>query len=386
MRSVLLVTLEYPPQIGGIAEYLSCVTEALGPDRIHILAPEVPEAHDTDMAAGAPIYRRRLSSRFLRPRWLPAVYWTWWLCRKERPQALVISHVLPMGHVAWLMRRFLGIPYVVILHGMDIASAVAAQGRKRRETGRILSAAALVVANSGYTAQWVRSLGIGEDRIAVVKPAPSLLLPQQVAEGDADSFRDRHGLGGRFMLLFVGRLVRRKGADIIIRVLPVLKDRGIDAGLVVVGDGPERPALEALAEELGVSDRVSFPGPLQGRDLAAAYAAADVFVMTPQSRGPDVEGFGIVYLEANLFGKPVIGSRSGGVPDAVRDGETGLLVEAGRPEDLAEAVGRLHRDPGLRERLGSRGQRRVRAEFGDNRQAKRFVAVLDSIIGHRDDC
>jgi len=384
MKSALLITLEYPPKLGGIAVYLSKLVDNLPLGRIQVMVPPDPEAHDIDMLSAAPIYRRRLVWRWLRPSWLPAWYWTSWICRKEgEPAAIVVSHLLPMGEVAYWMKRRRKIPYMVIVHGMDAALALSAGGRKRRNAARILGAADLVVANSEYTARLAETLGVDKGRITVVRPSPEFDAETAVPEGRRDEVRERHGLRNEFTVLSVGRLVARKSFDVCLRALAELKNRGLEMRYIVAGDGPERSRLEKLAADLGLAESVTFAGAVSDDELAGLYAASDVVVMAPRGLGPDVEGFGIVYLEANLFGKPAVGSRSGGVPEAVLHERTGLLVAPGDAVELAEALKRLAEDPALRERLGQAGRRRVLEEFGWARQSAAFAAALDHVTAGR---
>ncbi len=384
MRSALLITLEYPPRLGGIAVYLSKLVDSLPVGRIQVLAAPDPDAHETDMRSAAPIYRRRLVWRWLRPSWLPAWFEVNWLCRKEGdPSAIVVSHILPMGEVAYSMKRRRKIPYMVICHGMDLALALSSGGRKRRNAERILGAADMVAANSEYTARLAESLGAPKSRITIVRPCPDFPADTEVDERELVEVRGRHAIGDAFTVLSVGRLVARKGFDISIKAVAELKRRGQKVRLVIVGDGPERKRLEKLADELEVAEAVVFAGAAPARELAALYAACDVMVMAPKSLGADVEGFGIVYLEANLFGKPAIGSRAGGVPEAVLHEQTGLLVQPGDALELAEAIERLIKDPALRDRLGHNGRRRVLREFTWPKQAAAFSAALDHITAGR---
>jgi phosphatidylinositol alpha-1,6-mannosyltransferase len=373
---ILLATLEYPPQIGGIAEYLRHAVDAFPPGAVHVLAPSVgDQAHEIDMRSDAPIYRRELLARFLRPRWLPALYWTDWLAKKERPSLLLVSHLLPMGDIARIVGRRYRIPYGVIVHGMDAALAIDAGGAKKARASRILAGAAFVVANSAYTAHLVGSLGVPAGKIAVVRPSPSFPATVTVTEEQRADVRRRYALGADFTLLSVSRLVARKGIDDVIDAIAELRHQGVFVRYLVAGDGPERKKLERKVAKLELQDRVRFAGAVPHGELPAVFAAGDAFVLVPKSIGPDVEGFGIVYLEANLVGRPVIGSRSGGVPDAVIHEKTGLLVDAEDRGQLVHAVRRLMGDRDLRRRLGEQGRRRVIEEFDWRRQMSGLVAA-----------
>src|SRR5512142_1705096 len=363
MKTIVLATLEYPPQTGGIATYLANVVACFPKGSVHVLAPEGGDTHATDMRSDAPIYRRPLLGKWVRPRWLSALYWTDWLVRKERADMLVVSHLLPMGQVARLLKRHRGLPYAVIVHGMDVALALEAGGTKRAQARAVLEDAQLVVANSAYTAHLAESAGAKKERVMIVRPCPGFPTYLTVPPGRLETVRQYYALGGGFRLLSVGRLVSRKGFADAIEALALLRERGRDVSLAIVGDGPERGRLEDLAKTRGVADHVTFTGKVPDEDLPALYALCDAFVMAPRSVGPDVEGFGIVYLEANLMAKPVIGSRAGGVPDAVIDGKTGLLVDPGDPDAIAKAVAALMDDPALWERLGRDGRARAIDEF-----------------------
>ncbi len=376
MRPVLLVTLEYPPQIGGIAEYLRRITEQFPAGAVEVLAPERADAHETDMTSSVPIFRARLVSSGLRPRWLPALWRTWKLARQRDTSFILVSHLLPMGTVARLVGRWLKIPYGVMVHGTDLNLALAAHGRKRREAQRVLREARYVIANSSYTANLVSGLGVQPERLLTVRPCPSFPPETVVDEIAADKLRVALGVGASFLVLSVGRLVARKDFATVIRAVAELRGRGYDVRYVIVGDGPERQALELAAVQAGIEQYVKFAGAVPAADLPTYFSAADVFAMVPRSGVDGVEGFGIVYLEANLMGRPAIGSRSAGVPDAVRDGKTGLLVNPGDVNELALALRSLADDPVRATRLGLEGRQRVLEQFTWRRQAAPLVETL----------
>ncbi|MBU1915911.1 glycosyltransferase family 4 protein, partial [Patescibacteria group bacterium] len=288
----------------------------------------------------------------------------------------VVSHLLNMGRVALNMRRLFGLPYIVILHGMDVALAASGGWRKRSAARAILSQATQVICNSNYTANWAKSLGLSAAKISIVNPPPSLAIDTSIEQRQVQEFRQRHKIGDDFLLLSAGRLVTRKGFDICLEAVAALFQEGRNISYVIIGAGPDKDKLEQQAIRLGIFDRVRFLGAVSAIELATAYAACDTFVMIPRSLGGDIEGFGIVYLEANIFGKPTVGSRSGGVPESVLHEETGLLVESDNVTELKNTLKRLIDDTKLRERLGRGGQRRLQRDFGDDRQARCFQATV----------
>jgi phosphatidylinositol alpha-1,6-mannosyltransferase len=197
---------------------------------------------------------------------------------------------------------------------------------------------------------------------------------------DGFSVRARYGLAGRPVIACVSRLVPRKGQDTLLHALPMIRAAVPDAAVLLVGDGRYRDDLEKLAARLDVADAVVFTGGVPHSELPAHYAAADVFAMPCRTRraGLDVEGLGIVYLEASATGLPVLAGDSGGAPDAVRDGETGYVVDGRGTHAVAERLITLLRDVGLRARFGAAGRAWVEQSWRWEIVAERLRAQLQA--------
>ncbi|MDO8583973.1 MAG: glycosyltransferase family 4 protein [bacterium] len=325
-----LITLEYPPDKGGIASYLSGLVEA---------------------SAGT--LRPFVSGDFMKPGrfgWLRSISFI--IALKSSFNVVLVSHLLPMGTAAWIARRLGGLPYVVFMHGLDLRLAQKS-ARKAWLAHRILRAATLVVANSDFTAREINAF----DHVV----HPLTIAPAVSVHSMPDRTVSRARLGIRndeFILLSVCRLVERKGVDRVIASLASLPD---NVRLVIIGDGPDRERLQGLAQSAG--RRVTFLSAIPDEDRDAWYAAADLFVLPARDNGDDVEGFGIVYLEAALAGLPIIAGKSGGVPEAVLDGKTGLLVDPTDDEALTAALQQFIHDKSLRETFGAAGKERAKKEF-----------------------
>jgi phosphatidylinositol alpha-1,6-mannosyltransferase len=345
----LLVTVDYPPRLGGVAEYLRNVAATCGP--MEVWAP----AEDGGEGSEEGVRRMRMERAWLRPRWLPLLVRVLWKCARPatRPRALVVSHVLPVGIAAKWARRLFGVPYAVIVHGYDVALVDAGSPRKRRRGAAVLAAADLVVANAHNTAAIVRRLGVADGKLVVCHPCPATAVTAVAPRTTSPVLRG----------LTAGRFTTRKAIDVVLRALVLLRERGITCSWTLVGDGPERAHIEQLIVELGLSGMVRYVGRKSPQELAALYGEADVFALVPRDLWPDFESFGMVYLEAAQRGVPSVASATGGIPEAVLDGETGLLVPPDHPAALADALERLAKDPALRERLGERGRERAAAEF-----------------------
>ena len=184
------------------------------------------------------------------------------------------------------------------------------------------------------------------------------------------------------VILTVGNLVARKGHDMVIRALPSLRKRVPDVSYLSVGEGPYRSQLETLAVGLGVQDRVIFAGRASADDLPHLYALCDVFVMPSreQQTAKDVEGFGIVFIEASACAKPVIGGRSGGISGAIVDRETGLLADPHDPKDISNVLSQILTDRNLGQQLGQQGRTRVAKNFTWSRIGERLQGILDHIL------
>lgn len=326
MNHVLLLTLEYPPDRGGVATYL------------HALHSELVNCR---------VARAEMGERW--PRWRPTIAQARRLIRDHRINFLAVSHVLPLGYVTLVLRVLWNIPYVVFVHGLDVLRA-AKNPWKRWWLRRILSRARHVVANSEFTSQLVQREGLSADRVTVLTPC-------------VESVPTITPLPEKPTILSVGRLVPRKNHRAVIEVLPELLREFTGLQYVVLGDGPERQSLELLANQLGVSSAVQFLGAVSDEERYEWYRRAYLFALPTYSEGDDVEGFGIVFLEAASFGRPVVAGRGGGVEEAVRDGETGLVVDPHSREELRVALKKLIADRSYAARLGQAGYDRVTREF-----------------------
>jgi len=200
---------------------------------------------------------------------------------------------------------------------------------------------------------------------------------------DGGPVRRRHGLSDRPVVVCVSRLVPRKGQDVLIRAMPAIRRRVPGAALLVVGGGPDRDRLRRLAAAVGVAGDVVFTGSVPWEELPAHYAAGDVYAMPCRTRrrGLDVEGLGIVYLEASATGLPVVAGDSGGAPDAVRPGETGYVVGGRDVDAVADRVATLLGDPELARKMGATGREWVEAEWRWQSQADRMTALLSGHSG-----
>ncbi len=349
----VLMTFDYPPSRGGIqhyAERLATELKALGLPTI-VVAPQQAGANAYDASAKATV--RRFSGRNV----LRFVMAAFQFARARvaiRDRNTIALSWRPAIAAAIFPRAIRG-SLTVLVHGTELEVA---PGSCREQLLRfVFSRADRVIANSACVADRTRILGFARD-VEVIRPGvderPAGRTPSATPT-----------------VLFVGRLISRKGIDRLIAAIALLRERNI--ALHVIGEGPLRPALEAQARDLGVADRVSFAGAVDDAARDRAFANAWCFAMPSRAEGGDIEGFGIVYLEAAIAGLPAIGGRGSGAEDAIVDGVTGLLVDGNDPQAIAGAVSALIDDPERAAAMGRAGRERALRDFSWRANAQGFV-------------
>lgn len=290
------------------------------------------------------------------------------------PEFVWCGNLKPAGYPArWLRRRY-GTPYGIFLYGTDLLllqSRLRSSGVKRRTARALIGSAAVLVAISRWTRDLcqtvLRELGFPEGQ-REVRIVPLGTDPDQFRPGiDPSEVRARYGLEDGRWLLTVARLVAHKGIDTVLHVLATLRDEHPTLRYAVVGSGPMQGELERMAHRLGVSQQVRFLTDVPDADLPALYNNAEIYLGVSRPAELMMEGFGISLSEASACGVPVVGGSSGGIPDAVRENETGLLVDPKCPERVVEAVRLLLDNRELARRLGAGGRRAVESFFNWDR-------------------
>ena len=282
-------------------------------------------------------------------------------CRRNGIQQIHCAKVLPEGLIALFMKIFRGIPYILYAHGEEIQTGITSR-KFRWIIPKIYHKASAIIANSHNTKTLLQNIKVYPDKIHIIHPG---INPKIFHNGNqmAQMIRVKYQLGDAPILLTVGRLQRRKGHDMVIRAMPLIKEKIPHATYLIVGTGEELEFLQALVREMDVTDSVVFAGCITDEEVVGCYAACNVFVMPNREINGDIEGFGIVYLEASAAGKPVIGGRSGGTSDAILDGITGLRVDGTSVVEIAEAVISLLSDTNTSQTLGQNGRVWVEREF-----------------------
>lgn len=360
----LVVTNDFPPRQGGIETFVHAMTSRFDPADVVVHTSTTPGQDALDRTLPYPVVRA--GTRMLLPT----------AARTRDVVRLVTEHgcdsvwfgaAAPLALMASAVRRQTGVRRIVATtHGHELWWARVPGTRSAlRRIGRDVD-------HLTYLSD--RTVGTLADAVGPDAAARAVRLSPGV---DPETFAGADPAGGRAVrarygiapdapvVLCAARLVPRKGQDVLVRALPeVLRDVP-DARLLIVGDGPDADRLRRLVRDHGLADRVILAGGHPHSAMPAFYAAADVFAMPSRSRrgGLEVEGLGIVYLEAQAAGLPVVVGRSGGAPDAVRDGGTGFVVDGTDPHDVATRLIELLADPVRRRRMGAEGPDWVRGAW-----------------------
>lgn len=371
---ILFLSWNYPPARGGIEYLVENLFRALAARHdVRLLTSHAPAAGTEPGVERAP---RPGIPAFL----AFALRRGWSICRKERPDVVLCGTVVPAPVAVLLSWRF-GVPFVVPTYGSDILR----EGWLYQRAVRwLLRRAAAVIAISGQTRALLKEKGFDTSGVEVIYPGVRV---QDFEEAPPEIRADLAAATmGRKVVLTVGRLIRRKGVlEFVEQVMPELAKRRPEVLYLVVGDDAKsslvhherlRDRIAARTAELGLDNHVRLLGSLPDEDLRALYFRSHVFVLPCLDIPGDVEGFGIVFLEAALAGMPSVATRVGGVPEAVVDGVTGVVVPPGNNIAIREAIESLVSDDALRQRMASAGAERARRSFDWPAIATRYEKVL----------
>ncbi len=377
MPKVLIVSNDFPPRRGGIQSFVHALAVRMPAGSVVVYAPSWAGAAEFDARQPFPVIRHPTSLMLPVPsvaRRAAAIL------RDHDCDTVLFGAAAPLGLLAPSLRRAGAGRTVGLTHGHEAgwAALPAARALLRRIGDQV---DVLTYLGEYFRARLARALSPAA-AARMVRLAPGVDTAAFRPGADGDAIRQRLGLGGRPVVVCVSRMVKRKGQDTLIRAWPRVRAAvgGPDGGpvLLLVGDGPYRAELRRLAARAGVAGSVIFTGPVPAPDLPAYYAAGNVFAMPCRTRrgGLDVEGLGIVYLEASASGLPVVGGDSGGAPDAIRPGETGYVVPGRDGAAAADRIAALLSDPAAAAAMGEKGVAWVDREWRWELVARRLGQIL----------
>ena len=355
---ILLFTIEYPPFKGGVANYYGNLAKYW---------PEKNNIKVLNNNSGILLCNK------IWPKWLPAFWQFVKLNKQEKFDHIIVGHLLPLGIILYIYSIFNKVSYSVIIHGMDINYALR-KSRKRIISLKILKKTEHIFCANSYTAGLVKDfIGLeNNSKVKVVNPGIDVNINFNKYQNE--KILKKYNLQNKIVLFTISRLVKRKGHDKVIDALKKIHAINSDIHYFIAGKGEDEMYLK---EKTGDCKNIHFLGLLSDDEKWQWLKSSDVFIMPARDIEGDFEGFGIVYLEAALASLPVIGGNSGGVKDAIIDGETGLLVDPQSIDDIAGAILKLAQDTELRKKMGAQGRERAVRDFEWSMQIKKIYKYIN---------
>ena len=373
--TALLVTNDFPPRPGGIQTFLAGLVAHLPPTDVAVLASDWRGSAAADAALPFPVERVDTSVLLPTPALARRVVRT---ARDLGCDTVWFGAAAPLGLLAPALRHAGLRPAVAVTHGHEVGWARLPAGRAALR--RVARGVDVMTAVSGWTASRLAPhVGPRVGGAPLVRLSPGVDTAEFSPAADGAAVRRRLRLGAQEpVVVCVSRLMPRKGQDTLVRLLPRLRAAVPGTRLLLVGGGPSRDRLRRLAAALEVADAVHLTGSVPRPELPAHYAAGDVFAMPCRTRlgGTDVEGLGIVYLEAAACGLPVVAGDSGGAPETVRDGVTGRVVPGRDEAAVLDALVARLRDPASARAEGEAGRRHVQESWTWQRAGARLARLL----------
>jgi len=366
MKKTLLITLEFPPFYGGVSNYYYNLASRLPADKISVLTNQpVPWSPLSKLK----IYHYNLISQLpIWPKWLPALVKIFSLIKKERVEMVWVGQVLPLGTISLILNIFFKIKYFVSFHGSDLLTAQRNKWKKFLLIN-IISRADFITVNSQFTKNEVLKLKIKKPNILLIYPGVPLIKNREnnLTEKISKS---------KNIILTVARLTPRKNIISIIQALPKVIEKQSEIHYFIIGRGPEKEKLEQKINELNLEKYVSLLTNISNDQLIDYYQAASLFILLPISYQHEVEGLGIVFLEAAQFQKPIIASDHGGCREVVIDQQTGLIVEPQNLEQISGAILKILNNQELASKLGEAAKAYVQRKFNWEEEADKLINYL----------
>ncbi|MCA9994138.1 MAG: glycosyltransferase family 4 protein [Anaerolineales bacterium] len=377
------MTSLWPPHVGGAENYLYQIYKANQDIVLHVLAPSCDM--DTQFDRQQPWETIRI------PREQMSAYWNGrrnryvlflklkQIVQKFQIQEIHAGSTLPDGINAWMLHQTLGLPYLVYFYGLDFLSQLGNPWGKSVVL-RVFGGAEKLIGCSTYTCQQAVVLGIDPRKIHTIFPGVNQSQFAKPSPSVSKEYRTDLGIAqGQKVIITVARLVARKGHDKVIEAIPKLLDKHSNLLYIVIGDGPNRSHLEQLIEKRQLTQHVTFMGKVSDSDLPKYYHSADIFVMPNRDIQGDVEGFGIVFLEAGAAGLPTIGGKSGGVIDAIADNVTGFLVDPENINEIACTMDQILSNPDIGYQLGQNASQHVKDNFAWEKTAHQANDIIQAM-------
>lgn len=365
MTNRLFISLDFPPENGGIQNYVYGIVSHLEPTETIVLTSNRigKELYMSfDRAQSFKIYRVGINNKvsFLKQvfQLLILLFYVIILKKKHKTEELHFGNIMPIGLIAPILTKILKVKFYPYIHGLDFLESQKSVLKYKLLT-YCLKNATKIICNSNYTRNVLMEAGIKGNNIKVIHPGipeknPSIRI-------NKEEVIDKYKLKDKQVLITVGRLVKRKGHDKVIESLKVVVQEFPNLKYIICGKGPEEETLRNLVKKNNLEAFVIFTGDIERSELEVLYSISDLFIMLNREilEEGDVEGYGIVFLEAGIHKLPVIGGNNGGVPDAIIDGKTGYLINSTNIKEIVNTISSFFYDKDLTNQMGENGYKWV---------------------------
>ncbi|MFP7473335.1 glycosyltransferase family 4 protein [Niallia taxi] len=364
MTNRLFVSVDFPPENGGIQNYVYGIVSHLNPQNTVVLTSNragEDNYRSFDEKQQFKTYRIGITNQVSFVRQMVQLVVLFFsvisIHKKHKVEELHFGNIMPIGIAAPLLKKVLKVDFYPYIHGLDFLESKT-NHLKFRLLMYSLKHATKIICNSNYTKGVLLKSGIEKERLTVIHPG---IPPQNAPSYDRGKLIEKYQLQDKIVLVTVGRLVKRKGHDKVIESIKELVKEYPKIKYVICGKGPERENLEGIVQKYKLQQHVVFTGDIDRNELEGLYSIARLFIMLNRElkEQGDVEGYGIVFLEAGIHKLPVIGGNNGGVPDAIIDGHTGFLVNSSNQKEINNVIETLLRDDSLSTQIGENGYKWV---------------------------
>ncbi len=375
----LLVSNDFPPVVSGISTVFYYVWENLPEEKNIILAPNVKGSLDFDRKNNLWVTRYPFfttNSMFFKL--INNLLMFLYICPFiPRVDGIHCGQILSSGVCGLIFKKLIKMPYFLWTYGGETTPVYIKSRWSKFLVKKILDNANIIITNSKFTSREFLDYGISNERIIEIIPAVDYEIFKPLPK--CSDLVEKYKIQGKKTILTISRLAERKGHDIVLKALPLVLKSVPSLSYLIVGDGPYKTCLMEICQELKLDNVVTFVGFVHDEDLVMYYNLCDVFVMPNREifdSTDSVEGFGITFIEANACNKPVVGGRSGGAIEAVKDGVTGFLVDSQNEKEVAQKIISLLQNEELARKMGEEGRKRVEKDFSWEKRAYELTEKL----------
>ncbi|MBI5254422.1 glycosyltransferase family 4 protein [Candidatus Falkowbacteria bacterium] len=369
MKKTLIITWDFPQQVGGIATYVKQFADSMPNDKVVVYAWKLKgrekECKEFDAKSPYKVIRKKpLWPRLFWPRWSRLLWQIFWIVRKEKIEAIHIHQVLPVGYIGLAMKKLFKIPYLVFSHGTDIREATRTKWKTAMARKVVFGAEQIIVNSEFLKSRWLSALSELQNKITVVYPCPNDGFFVALSNEEIARLKSQLALDGKKVMLTVSRLTEGKGFPHLLRLMPELLKSVPNLVWLVIGDGPKKQELFETTRKNNLQNVVRFIGASSHDEVKKYFYTADLFVLLTHPDEGREEGMGLVFLEASACGLPSVAGKSGGVGEAVYDGQTGVIVDIYRGDkSVISAIVGLLKDPVKLKAMGEQAKLRAQYDF-----------------------